>query len=195
MRYDPGMRRTLHLTAQRGLTSLALLVLASCGSDGPRVIPGDIVDGVDTRLANMVIDHNRIRVTASPSPSPALEPVTWDDTLAAEAQAYAEQCNFEHDRNRGPNTGENLSVNAPPGWQTGTDVVEGWAEEAEDYDYGSGTCSGVCGHYTQIVWRESVTIGCGVATCDGVSGFTSGLGELWVCRYRPAGNVGSRRPY
>lgn len=60
-------------------------------------------------------------------------------------------------------------------------------------DYDSNTCSpgtcscisfqcNACGHYTQVVWRDSERLGCGVGDC-------TGGGEIWVCNYDPPGNV------
>ncbi len=44
-----------------------------------------------------------------------------------------------------------------------------------------------CGHYTQIVWRGTTTLGCAVAR--------SSFREVWVCEYSPAGNIVGQRPY
>lgn len=38
------------------------------------------------------------------------------------------------------------------------------------------------GHFTQLVWKNTTTVGCGAANCDGI-------GWLLVCEYNPAGNV------
>jgi hypothetical protein len=43
-------------------------------------------------------------------------------------------------------------------------VVGYWAGEARGYDVRSNTCSGVCGHYTQIVWGTTKAVGCAVGT-------------------------------
>jgi hypothetical protein len=41
---------------------------------------------------------------------------------------------------------------------------------------------------TQVVWRESVRLGCGTASCnDG--------GVIWVCNYDPPGNYLGNMPY
>lgn len=45
----------------------------------------------------------------------------------------------------------------------------------------------VCGHYTQVVWKNSRYVGCGKAMAAN--------GTLYyVCNYYPAGNTGGR-PY
>ncbi|MCA9635011.1 MAG: hypothetical protein KC420_03145, partial [Myxococcales bacterium] len=59
--------------------------------------------------------------------------------------------------------------------------VGAWASEASAYNAQTGACSGVCGHYTQIVWSSTSALGCGYATC--------GAGEIWVCNYDPRGNI------
>jgi hypothetical protein len=76
------------------------------------------------------------------------------------------------------------------------EVVDSWVSEVADYDYAANSCSGVCGHYTQVVWRSSVRLGCGVAKCSKNSPF-SGFNDwqLWVCNYDPPGNFIGSRPY
>jgi len=134
--------------------------------------------------------HNDARANVSPAaPSPIPE-LVWDEGIAATAQAYAENCVFQH--SGGP-YGENLyatSVSA-----TAADVVGSWVSEVSDYNYQSNSCSGVCGHYTQVVWADSVHLGCGVATCTTGSPFGGGSWENWVCNYDPPGNYVGQRPY
>ncbi|KAL4188474.1 hypothetical protein AMTRI_Chr08g202490 [Amborella trichopoda] len=89
-------------------------------------------------------------------------PMTWDDNVAAYAQNYANQragdCNLIHS---GGQYGENLFW----GWgadYSAADAVNSWVSEAADYDYNSNTCAAgkQCGHYTQVVRRNSVRLGC-----------------------------------
>jgi uncharacterized protein YkwD len=145
--------------------------------------------------ASMLSEHNQVRANASPAPSPALTPLAWSDTVAQVAQSWAQQCQFAHNANRG-DVGENIY--ASTGGATPAQVVSTWASESADYDYASNTCapSKVCGHYTQLVWRSTQSLGCGKATCTVNSpfpGFTQW--ELWVCDYQPPGNLSGQRPY
>jgi hypothetical protein len=48
-----------------------------------------------------------------------------------------------------------------------------------------------CGHYTQVVWRASTQIGCGVTSCG--SGFR--MQTEVICNYAPAGNFVGEKPY
>ena len=43
------------------------------------------------------------------------------------------------------------------------------------------------GHFTQLVWKGSTQIGCGVASCGGQN--------FWVCRYSPPGNFNVSTQY
>ncbi|KAJ0010608.1 hypothetical protein Pint_34070 [Pistacia integerrima] len=89
--------------------------------------------------------HNSARATVG------VEPVTWDNTVAAFAQNYANQrigdCPLVHSHSGGK-YGENLA------WSNanllGTDAVKMWVGEKADYDYNSNTCAAgkVCGRYT-----------------------------------------------
>jgi uncharacterized protein YkwD len=126
--------------------------------------------------------HNAIR-----SPL-GLPPLQWSATLARFAREWAgtllARRQFAH-RPHSP-YGENLfeiqGAAASP-----REVVESWGSEARDYDYRSNRCRGQCGHYTQIVWRSTRSVGCAVARRADV--------EIWVCNYDPPGNFVGRRPY
>ncbi len=119
----------------------------------------------------------------------------WSDKLAGVAQNWANklkrngkdgECAFEHSTN---DYGENLY------WTSGkvTDVkrvVDAWGNEVNDYNYSKNTCKQgkMCGHYTQIVWKDTKEVGCGKASCK-VGG------EVWVCSYDPPGNYKGEKPY
>jgi uncharacterized protein YkwD len=137
---------------------------------------------VNSLPRKMLAAHNAVRAKAG---VPAL---TWSDKLSGVAQHWADELiardQFAHHPN--PQYGENLfeisGASATP-----TRVVEAWASEASNYDYRTNTCRGRCGHYTQIVWRDTKTVGCAVA-----SGHNR---EVWVCEYDPHGNTAGEKPY
>jgi hypothetical protein len=144
-------------------------------------------------MARAFVDaHDVARAAAVPTPDPPLPGVRWDADVAAVAQAWAEGCVFEH--SGAPALGENLALFSNP-QTTPEEVVQAWASEIAFYDYATDSCAPgeQCGHYTQIVWRDSTGVGCGVAACDDVAGFGAGL--LWVCNYTPPGNFIGQRPY
>jgi pathogenesis-related protein 1 len=172
----------------------APVILDGSAADAPRAdtrAPDAPVatGGEPARLAGMTKAHNDARATI---PVPAL---LWDDGLAATAQAYAEKCVFQHSGHAG--LGENLAAYYPPGHKA-ADAVKDWVDEKAAYDYASNSCSAVCGHYTQVVWKSSTRLGCGVATCTQNSPFGPkfpGAWENWVCNYTPPGNYVGQRPY
>ncbi|KAK9166086.1 hypothetical protein Scep_001277 [Stephania cephalantha] len=108
--------------------------------------------------------------------------LVWDDTVAATALNYAYQragdCSLVHSGN--PNYGENLAMST--GSLSPAEAVKLWTDEQQYYDYNSNTCiGGVCGHYTQVVWANSLRLGCASVTCN------SG-GTFVICNYYPPGN-------
>ncbi|KAE8683676.1 Pathoproteinsis-related protein 1 [Hibiscus syriacus] len=127
--------------------------------------------------------HNRARAAVR------VGPMTWDNTVANYARNYANQrirdCNLVH--SGGP-YGENLAWSS--GDLSGTDAVRLWVNERAYYDYNSNSCASgrVCGHYTQVVWRNSVRLGCAKVRCNNG-------GTFIICNYAPAGNIRGQRPY
>ncbi|KAF3439357.1 hypothetical protein FNV43_RR19269 [Rhamnella rubrinervis] len=115
-------------------------------------------------------------------------PITWNHTVAAYAQNYANQrvnnCEMEH--SGGP-YGENLAEGYES--MTGEDAVKFWVTEKANYDYSTNSCVGdECLHYTQVVWRNSVHLGCARAKCRNDWMFV-------ICNYDPPGNYEGERPY
>lgn len=139
--------------------------------------------GEQGKLVGLTAAHNRVRAEVG------VGALAWSDALERYASAWAKQlaakgCDLVH-RPGGP-YGENIywSSNA----STADDVVAQWAAERAQYDHRRNRCEGVCGHFTQIVWKDSAKLGCGMASCgDG--------GEIWVCNYDPPGNVMGQSPY
>ncbi|KAK3011999.1 hypothetical protein RJ639_011257 [Escallonia herrerae] len=98
--------------------------------------------------------HNKARAQVG------VQPLAWNYTIAAYAQHYANHrfadCNLEH--SGGP-YGENLAEGY--GELKAADAVSMWVGEKQNYDYHSNSCVGdECLHYTQVVWRDSVHLGC-----------------------------------
>jgi pathogenesis-related protein 1 len=117
-----------------------------------------------------------------------LRPLTWSARLESWARIWAEALLQRHEFAHRPKNpfGENLFA-VVDGRVSPAQVVRSWASEAADYDYESNGCRRVCGHYTQIVWRNTREVGCAVAQ--------SANRQVWVCNYNPPGNVVGQRPY
>ncbi|MDY6782447.1 MAG: pathogenesis-related family 1 protein [Cyanobacteriota bacterium] len=135
-------------------------------------------------IDQMLEAHNQWRAKVGVSP------LRWSSQLATYAQQWADyllaQNKFEH-RSSSP-YGENLA--SASGQQLSpARVVEMWGNEVRHYNYRTNRCAPgeMCGHYTQVVWRNTVEVGCAMARENGR--------EVWVCNYNPPGNVIGRKPY
>jgi hypothetical protein len=204
----------------RRLAAFGLLVsLVGCGSGlgigdpgtgntgGSSTGSGGTSGGATNPLAQDQIDafvtaHNQARSgPLNPPPSPALPPVSWDGILADSVYNYALRCQgsnglLSHNEDRSTDyqalggsgyVGENIygtSGNATP-----AGAVALWMSEAPDYDYNSGSF-GSAGHYTQIVWRASVRIGCAIVDCPALT-----YHNTVICDYAPGGNIVGQKPY
>lgn len=116
-------------------------------------------------------------------------PLQWSEELASSALEWASElkkkCQFKHSDT---NNGENLWKGTTNAYPT-SDVVDSWASEKADYKYQKNKCQPgkVCGHYTQIVWKTTMKVGCAKMTCDGMT--------TWICQYDPPGNWIGEKPY
>jgi hypothetical protein len=159
--------------------------------------------GEPANLTGITLFHNQVRAAVDTSGVAAgpLPMMQWDPDLAAHALAYAEMCidteapaglvdhsTSAYRMNAAGYTyiGENIFGSG--GAATAQQAVNTWAGEKSSFTYPSG-CSGTCGHYTQIVWRTSVNLGCANVTCAGLT-----YGGTILCEYGPGGNSGGA-PY
>jgi pathogenesis-related protein 1 len=148
----------------------------------------------------IVAAHNKLRAEVGVN-----NKLSYSKSLADSAQAWAEHlkqtngCKMRHSVPDGK-YGENLFWGSAVAWTDGRRelqkisskrVVEEWGSEKADYDYAHNSCAfgKMCGHYTQIVWRTTTKVGCGVAVCDDTQE------QVWACQYQPAGNWIGKRPY
>ena len=147
--------------------------------------PGSYTPRVEARppLSQAMLQaHNDVRSHVRASP------LVWSDGLARFAQEWANHLIATYGFSHRPNNryGENLYMIAGA-TASPSEVVGSWASEAREYDLRSNTCSGVCGHYTQIVLAETQAVGCAFAA--------NRQQEVWVCNYDPPGNFVGHRPY
>lgn len=160
-------------------------------------------------LTQAVIDafvaaHNaaRAKEDLDPVPDPELPPVTWDAVLADSAYNYLSQCKVDgdlvaHNDDRTEDyaelggadyVGENIYASTGSMVEP-SDAVDSWMLEQNQYDYEKNDLEGA-GHYTQVVWRSSVRIGCAIVNCPNAR-----FNNTVLCDYAPGGNISGQKPY
>ena len=142
----------------------------------PAPAPAPKPSGLSAEAQALLDAHNRVRAKHC---APALQ---WSPKLAQVAQQWANSlrdqgCKFGHSGGR---YGENLA-GGTSGTLDGQAVTDMWYDEIKLYSFPSGGFSMQTGHFTQVVWKQSTQLGCGVTTCRGM--------DIWVCEYDPPGNV------
>ncbi|KZS94118.1 PR-1-like protein [Sistotremastrum niveocremeum HHB9708] len=134
-------------------------------SSSPTATPSPSTTSLDDQIQYLEL-HNNIRAVKGAGP------LSWNTTLEAYAQSWADSCQFKH--SGGP-FGENLAAG------TG----EFTPGEASQYDPENPSAS----HYTQVVWKGTAQVGCAVATCTDLLGSGTGDASYHVCEYYDHGNT------
>lgn len=142
----------------------------------PLLILSGLLYSQDRLSADLLARHNFYRSRHGVSK------LSWNSSISSYAQKWADRLASE-DRMYHRNShryGENIY------WCTGktpdgSEVVDAWYSEIRYYNFRRPGFSSKTGHFTQVVWRGSAEIGCGVSRS--VSG-----GYYVVCNYSPSGN-------
>jgi hypothetical protein len=179
----------------------AILTVQSSSMLQPSYAQLRLGESLDRDSQTALLDlHNREREAVG------VPPLTWSDSLATEAQNWAEEIESlrlrldlcAQDSSQCPppsntNQGENIAWGPYPGREyRAASLAESWADERRNYVPGTpieprfGYPEGVYGHYTQMVWGRTAEIGCGFVERDF---------SILVCRYAPGGNWIGGIPY
>ncbi|KAI9288295.1 CAP domain-containing protein [Umbelopsis sp. AD052] len=102
--------------------------------------------------------------------------LVWNTTVADFAENWVNQCINGHSNS--PIYGENMGY----GYNTWNEMVDAWIEEVRLYNPNTEDLQLDSLHYTQAVWKSTVSIGCAVANCD----FNP---RYYSCNYYPHGNT------
>merc|ERR1711963_18681 len=165
------------------------------------------VRGISESEKREILDyHNRLRSRVasgqiSQPPASDMMELSWDQELAAVAQAHADQCKFRHDcadcrRVDRFKVGQNLyqSYNTRqvgPNW---IKAIDSWFNEINQFPSSSVKSfqfNHKTGHYSQMVWGSTTRIGCGSILYRSKK-FNV---RLYTCNYGEAGNILRRKMY
>lgn len=183
----------------------------ACGGAAPLAISS----ADQTMIVNM---HNTLRskvALGQQSGQPIatnMRQMKWDSELANMAQAWANQCLFQHDTCRDVDrfrVGQNLAISmsstagsASSSWTTAINGTMngkwvGWFSEVQAMQSGyvaggwAGPNFSSVGHYTQMMWANSYLVGCAVIQYKSNGWFNT----LNVCNYGPTGNFNAEPVY
>jgi hypothetical protein len=180
---------------------------SAAGAEGNEDMPDDgAAEGETGIFVGMTAAHNAAREALEEglpdlewSPQIAEFSQQWSDALAGQCGTIQHRDQQRYGENIAMRGSTNMTVPFSP-----EEAVEGWVAEVACWDFGtiSGTescdaaCvtalnSNGCGHYTQVVWRNTRQVGCGYSVCEN-GNFTY---EIWVCNYDPPGNFIGQEPY
>ncbi len=152
------------------------------------VSAADPLANFDERL---LFVHNRERAALD------LPPLQWNAALERTAQRWADYLaqtgRFEHaPENMFEPQGENLWAGTK-GYYAPEQMVDAWAREKRYFRPGAfpdnsttGRMEDV-GHYTQLIWRATLQVGCAHAMSEEE--------DILVCRYAEAGNYLGEEPF
>lgn len=153
---------------------------AAASDDGVASTPTVPAGGALPAEAQAILQaHNRQRAQH------CARPLAWSADLAATAQTWADAlrdngCAFEHSQTA---YGENLAAGTQ---LSAANAVALWTSESSKYSFQRPGFSMATGHFTQVIWVGTRSVGCGSSECQGM--------RLWVCHYDPPGNVLSLFP-
>ena len=168
------------------------------------------VSHAQSTMQGVLATHNGERANAKvPANNMVGNPaLTWSDSLAAQAQTYADQlksqgyvCNFSNDNNnvckKGSSGLPHGATNENLAWggagYTLDQLVDSWVIEKSGYNAQTNTCTPdmvtayTCGHYTAMIWGSTRELGCGTSSGTEI--------VILVCRYNPPGNMAGQTPF
>ena len=131
--------------------------------------------------------------------------LVWDPELEEMAQRWADQCTFGHGGDNtkldGTRVGQNVFMGGSSAEEDqagltarASNPVERWYEEVQQFSSGDiqpFVFRRGAGHYTQLVWASTHTLGCASAYFRDGRWFRS----LVVCNYGGGGNLGGAAMY
>ena len=150
----------------------------------------------DAEIDEIVRIHNQVRAEVGTAP------LKWNCDLANFSQNWANADTFEHSTQqqreqiiKGGMAGENLALDSGSTALMSA-LNKGWIDEKLFWNNSTDTCATdkVCGHYTQMVWKTTTEVGCGIIRTSRKLGEEFRASYL-VCTYYPSGNTAGEKAY
>jgi hypothetical protein len=135
-------------------------------------------NGLTPSAMTEILDiHNQARAKLN------LGKLVWDCDLASYAQEWADHGVAEHRADCF--FGESIFVGGAPDISPNIGIQR-WINEGSAWDNKNAVCQTgkTCTHYTQLMWKKTTKIGCGINR-----GLTGPWKMMLVCNYDPAGNT------
>jgi uncharacterized protein YkwD len=150
------------LTDEKGILDSTV----TCGKS--TIIPKDKIGSCpDAQAALDAHNEARSRYGANP--------LLWSKTLAQYAQQVVDTCVFQHSNGQ---YGENLAIGTRLSCEQAVDL---WVDEEGAYPPGGVPgFSQATGHFSQVVWKDTLQVGCAFKRCPN--------GNFVACSYNPPGN-------
>lgn len=125
--------------------------------------------------------------------------LAWDDRMASIAAQIAASCVYAHDTSTGGGGyGQNIGAGSPPSdipsmisdlmYNDEINYYPGYGGEPDMSNFH------LWGHFSQIVWKSTTSVGCATQYCPGGLANTGGGVSPYftVCNYSPPGNFGGQ---
>ncbi|KAJ3565550.1 hypothetical protein NP233_g7566 [Leucocoprinus birnbaumii] len=172
------------------------------------------VSCASARLSKRDFKSDAIAIHNSYRAQYGASPLSWDDNLANQALDYARQCDWNAWKQEGAGTNLHFATGTTTTIQ---DAVKAWMDEVSQYScafyhatpHRYTPLTNVLnkdnhphfeestGHFTQVVWKSTTAVGCGLAVCNNEDPLGN-RGTTWTniaCRYAPQGNIDSREQF
>ncbi|KIV92754.1 hypothetical protein PV10_04023 [Exophiala mesophila] len=125
--------------------------------------------------------------------------LVWDDRLTNIAAQIAASCVYAHDTSTGGGGyGQNIGAGSPPS-DIPAMITNLMYNNEINYYPGYGTEPSMAnfhlwGHFSQIVWKSTTSVGCATQYCpNGLANTGGGVSPYFtVCNYSPPGNFGGQ---
>ncbi len=164
-------------------------------SDALPIDPTVINSTGNEQLQNVDLENTILNIHNQERAAVNVPTLSWSSSLASNAQSWADQLlaegKFEHspDTSYGENIAQLSRINPNPNGIDLSKMAQSWVDEKNSYDGQPITNDNFMqfGHYTQMVWKSTTEVGCGMASDTGK--------DVLVCQYTPSGNQVGQSAY